>query len=90
MMDRSGLTHWPPLKPATGVSMSNGAISMAMPWGGRPLVMANLMPARRKSRTRAMARSVSTFSLVTSVPSTSARKSLMAGMVFMLLLRGAG
>ena len=45
---------------------------MAMPLGGRPLVMAKRMPASRRLCTAAWARLVSTFSSVTSVPSTSA------------------
>src|SRR6266849_681395 len=47
-----------------------------MPRGGRPLVMAKAMAAWRILFTAAFARSVSTLSCVTSVPSTSARRSL--------------
>ena len=43
-----------------------------MPRGGRPLVTANLMPAVSRAATALTARSVSTLSLVTTVPSTSA------------------
>src|SRR5437868_4193201 len=39
--DRSGLTNMPPLKAAIGVVSANGAISISMPRGGRPLVIAN-------------------------------------------------
>ena len=42
--DMSGLTSTPPLKPAIGVSSASGSISIAMPRGGRPLVMAKRMP----------------------------------------------
>src|ERR1700730_2349029 len=72
MVVRSGLLITPPLKPAMGVSIFSGSTSMAMPRGGRPLVMANLMPASRNLATDRMARSVRIFSCVTSVPSTSA------------------
>ena len=47
-------------------------MSMAIPRGGRPLVMAKRMPASRRLCTAAIARSVRTFSCVTRVPSTSA------------------
>jgi hypothetical protein len=46
-----------------------------MPRGGRPLVIANSILASRNAAIALRARSVSTFSLVTSVPSTSARTS---------------
>ena len=52
-------------------------MSISMPRGGRPLVMAKRTPAWRRLRTAATASSVRTFSWVTSVPSTSARKSRM-------------
>jgi hypothetical protein len=42
----SGLTKIPPLNPATGVRSANGSISIAMPRGGRPLVIAKAMPPR--------------------------------------------
>src|SRR6266851_9973028 len=72
MIARSGLTKSPPLKPAIGVSSLRASNSMAMPMGGRPLVMAKRIPAARKLCTAAWARSVRTFCSVTSVPSTSA------------------
>ena len=75
MMVMSGLTKIPPLNPATGVRRANGSISIAMPRGGRPLVIAKAMPAACSAFTAARARGVSTFSAVTSVPSTSARTS---------------
>src|SRR5882724_761776 len=45
---------------------------MAMPRGGRPLVTLNAIPASCSRKTASAARFVSTFSCVTSVPSTSA------------------
>src|SRR5260370_12850007 len=45
---------------------------MAMPLGGRPLVTLNGIPASCSRKTASVARFVSTFSCVTSVPSTSA------------------
>src|SRR6266436_4268279 len=45
---------------------------MAMPRGGRPLVTLNWIPASCSRKTASVARFVSTFSCVTSVPSTSA------------------
>ena len=69
----SGLTKIPPLNPATGVCSANGSISIAMPRGGRPLVIAKTMPAEWSAFTAAPARAVNTFSAVTRVPSTSAR-----------------
>ncbi len=63
------------MNPAIGVVMSSGSNSIVMPFGGRPQVSANLMPFASRSRTAFWARSVSTLSLVTSVPSTSARNS---------------
>src|SRR5262245_23733246 len=79
MMERSGRTNSPPLKPAMGVSIRSGSISMAIPFGGRPLVMAKRMPDSRSRSTARRARSVSTLSCVTSVPSTSARSSEILG-----------
>ncbi len=76
MMSMSGLTNRPPLNPAIGVAMRSGPISIAIPLGGRPLVTANWMPRPAMSRTAFWARSVSTLSLVTSVPSTSASSRL--------------
>jgi hypothetical protein len=58
-----------------------GLDEQAMPRGGRPLVIAKITPASRKSRTAAMASSVSTFPCVTSVPSTSASSSLTVAFV---------
>jgi len=71
----SGLTRMPPLNPATGVRSASGSISMDMPRGGRPLVIAKWISAACSAFTAALARDVSTFSAVTSVPSTSARTS---------------
>ena len=45
------MTKSPPLKPAIGVSSSSGSNSMAMPSGGRPLVMAKRIPALRRALT---------------------------------------
>ena len=81
MMVISGLTKIPPLKPATGVRSDNGSINIAMPRGGRPLVIANAIPAACNAFTAATARGVSTFSAVTRVPSTSARTSEIFGAV---------
>jgi hypothetical protein len=74
----SRLTSTPPLNAAIGVVMASGSMSMDMPLGGRPLVMANRIPASPRLRTALTARSVTTLSGVTSVPSTSARSSRMA------------
>jgi hypothetical protein len=52
---------------------------MAMPRGGRPLVMAMTMPASCSARTAATAWSVRILSLVTSVPSTSASSRRISG-----------
>src|SRR5215510_10047719 len=73
MMTSCGVTKRPPLKPAIGVSSLRSSSSMAMPRGGRPLVMAKRMPVSRRCCTAALARFVSTFLSLTSVPSTSAR-----------------
>ena len=54
---------------------------MAIPRGGRPLVIANAIPARCNFLTASRAREVSTLSLVTSVPSTSATRSLTSAMM---------
>ena len=51
MIVMSGLTKIPPLKPAIGVRSASGSISIAMPRGGRPLVMAKAIPAAWSSRT---------------------------------------
>src|SRR6202007_2801357 len=69
---KSGWISTPPLNAAIGWLRLNGSISMAIPRGGRPLVMLNSIPACRRCETALAARSVSTFSCVTSVPSTSA------------------
>src|SRR5579872_1135968 len=74
-IERSRLTKRPPLKPAIGVLSCSGSNSMSMPRGGRPLVMAKRMPTSPRRRTAACARSVSTLSSVTRVPSTSASTS---------------
>ena len=70
--DMSGRTNTPPLKAAIGVVRPSGSMSIDMPRGGRPLVIANNIPACFSFATAAMARSVRTLSWVTSVPSTSA------------------
>ena len=41
----------PPLNAAIGSLSFSGSISMAMPFGGRPLVMANWIPASRSLKT---------------------------------------
>src|SRR5215470_3966881 len=74
-MASCGVTKRPPLKPAIGVSSLRSSMSLAMPRGGRPLVMAKRMPISRSLSTAAWARLVSTFCSLTSVPSTSARTS---------------
>ncbi len=79
--DMSGLTKSPPLKAAIGVSSPSGSTSIDMPFGGRPLVTAKRMPAARSFWTAAIARSVSTLSFVTSVPSTSASMRRIFGLV---------
>src|SRR5499425_1956002 len=71
--DMSGRTKTPPLKAAIGVLSPSGSISIDMPRGGRPLVIAKSIPACFSFPAAAMARSVRTLSWVTSVPSTSAR-----------------
>src|SRR5215510_7849423 len=73
MMASHGVTKSPPLNPAIGVSSFRSSSSIAMPRGGRPLVMAKRMPASRRCCTAALACFVSTFLSLTSVPSTSAR-----------------
>jgi hypothetical protein len=50
------------MKPAMGLCKASGSISMRMPRGGRPLVMARIMPAWCSSRATAFAVSVSTLS----------------------------
>jgi len=60
----------------TALQSTFGANMVALE-GGRPLVMAKAMPALARACTLVMARGVSTFSWVTSVPSTSARTRLM-------------
>jgi hypothetical protein len=60
---------------AMGVSSDNGSISIAIPRAGRPLVITSAMPAARSARAACCARGVKTLSSVTSVPSTSARRS---------------
>src|ERR1700722_10316503 len=77
--DMSGRTYTPPLKAAIGVVSWSGSMSIDMPRGGRPLVMAKSIPACLSFATAAMARSVRTLSWVTSVPSTSARNNRMGG-----------
>src|SRR5580704_2570179 len=69
---RSGFINTPPLNAANGWVSFSGSISMAMPRGGRPLVTLNWIPASCSRKTASAARLVSTFSCVTSVPSTSA------------------
>ena len=61
----SGLTKMPPLKPAIGVRSASGSINIAMPRGGRPLVIAKAIPAAASAFTAAAAREVSTLSVVT-------------------------
>ena len=75
MIERSGLTKTPPLKPAMAVSSASGSISIAMPRGGRPLVTANRTPFCLSDRTAVIARSVKILFSPTSVPSTSAMRS---------------
>src|SRR5215471_10375280 len=76
--DMSGRANSPPLNAAIGVVSPSGSMSIDMPRGGRPLVIAKSIPACLSFPTAAMARSVRTLSWVTSVPSTSARRSLIA------------
>ena len=77
----SGSVRIPPLKAAIGVVRPRGSTSMPMPRGGRPLVIAKRIPALPSSLTAWIASSVSTFSLVTRVPSTSASKSRIDGVL---------
>ena len=51
-------------------------LGIAMPRGGRPLVIAKSIPAARSRATASQARAVRTLSSVTSVPSTSHTSSL--------------
>src|ERR1700688_3280040 len=69
---KSGWISSAPLNAAIGWLRFKGSIRMAIPRGGRPLVTLNSIPACRRCETALAARSVSTFSCVTSVPSTSA------------------
>ena len=64
------------MKAAIGVVSFSGSTSIAIPRGGRPLVIASSMPAARRRSTAWQAPSVSTLPEVTSVPSTSAISSL--------------
>ena len=59
--ERSGLTKTPPLKPAIGVRRANGAINIAMPRGGLPLVMAKAMSAAASDFTASAARAGQRF-----------------------------
>ena len=63
MIVMSGLTKIPPLKPATGVCSASGSISIAIPRGGRPLVIANCdsggvqrLHSRRRARRQGLFR----------------------------------
>ena len=72
-MVMSGWTMIPPLKAAIGPRISSGWTSIRMPRGGRPLVIAKSTPRSCSRSIAAIARGVSTLSLVTKVPSTSAK-----------------
>ena len=72
-MVMSGCTMIPPLKAAIGPCISSGCTSMRMPRGGRPLVIANSTPRWWSCSIASIARVVTTFALVTRVPSTSAK-----------------
>ncbi len=84
-MSRSTIS--PPLNAAIGVCRSSGSVSIAMPRGGRPLVIAKITPASCSLCAASTARLVSTLSWVTSVPSTSASISLTAGELIRRYLR---
>ena len=56
--DISGRTNTPPLNAAIGVLRWSGSMSIDIPRGGRPLVMAKRIPACLSFATAAMARSV--------------------------------
>jgi len=71
-----GVVKTPPLNPATTVVMVRSLIKVCMPRGGRPLVIANAIPASPNLATACRVFLVSVLSCVTSVPSTSARTSL--------------
>jgi hypothetical protein len=60
--DMSRLTGNPPLKAGIGVVMSSGSSSIDLPRDGRPVVIANRIPAVPRQRTALIARSVSTLS----------------------------
>src|SRR5262249_48843109 len=64
---------------AMGVVSASGPFSIAIPRGGRPLMMASPTPAARSRSTDSRVRSVRRLSEVTRVPSTSAGTSLAAG-----------
>ena len=72
---RSGWTYIAPLNAAIGVVSPSGPTSIAIPRGGRPLVIASATPAARSRATASHAPAVSRLSRVTSVPSTSATSS---------------
>lgn len=57
---------------ATGPCISSGWTSMRMPRGGRPLVIAKSTPRSCSCSIASTARGVTTLTLVTTVPSTSA------------------
>ena len=71
----SGSTMSPPLNAAMGVESPSGPTNIDIPRGGRPLVTANNTPAAPRAWTASIAFGVRTFSLVTKVPSTSAKRS---------------
>ena len=70
--DRSGSTITPPLNAAIGIVRRSGSTSIRRPRGGRPLQMVKTIPRSRNRLTAWIARSVSTLSFVTIVPSMSA------------------
>ena len=72
-----GRTMIPPLKAAIAMVSSRGSTNMRKPNGGRPLVMQKRAPRSRKRLMASIVRCVSTFSLVISVPSTSANNAAM-------------
>src|SRR5215475_14846315 len=71
----------PPLNAAIGDFSLSASVSIAIPRGGRPLVMVNSMPADRNRSTASRARGVRTLAFVTNVPSTSAMSSLIGVML---------
>src|SRR5262245_57577595 len=76
---RSGATTTPPLNAAIGARIASGSTSIAIPRGGRPLVIAKATPSSWSLWAAATARGVRALADVTNVPSTSASTADTAG-----------